>query len=391
MIYPDFSSYLDDNLPGYKEERADTKKVINKILWANNKHSQFSEAIAISVSYLRDCLNTTQSTFHKINSKYGFYQVGNYKKGKYARAYYPNPIITELTVGYALDKKDAILRIVDDSRDKVLRQAPEYFEFDGIAIPFGVQVDVEALLDFIKKTDNQFHLEQAYKFYRLCRTTYYSYGIIPQDYSKIPNGRLVGRGLSLQRAPKELRKALLNGKWDYDFSNCHTSILAQQDGHYPTLQYYVDNTKEVRSQLSIDLDITLDNIKVCLLAAFYGAKTSTWEENAIPQLIGSEKAQAFFQHPLIKAMLEEATEAGQALLERYGHPEGKTFAQAVAHQAQFVESEILKVVCKNAAPEVLIFDGWVGPDVDKNRIENIIFEETGYKVSIKKEVIQYGL
>ena len=261
---------------------------------------------------------------------------------------------------------------------------------DGISIPFGVRIDGAALQHFIESHEGGHILDQAYKFSRLCKTNYYQYGIVPQMYYRIACGRLVGVGVSIQRTPKILRNVLLNGRYSYDLQNAHFSIM-NQNGDFPAINHYVNNTKVTREYLSKEMYIPHNKVKKVLLAMVYGASTSNFEENAIPKLIGSDKTKEWFNHPTVIELKKEMKLAGQAIIDRYGEIEGKNYKQTVAHHTLSIESDMLKAVCKEYQAEVLIYDGWVGEDADPKWMEELIFKATGYKMVVEKESMNYEI
>ena len=56
------------------------------------------------------------------------------------------------------------------------------------------------------------------------------YGKIAHEYVMCGTGRLFAKGISLQSAPKIIKQCALPGMWEYDFSNCHFTIIKQLAG-----------------------------------------------------------------------------------------------------------------------------------------------------------------
>ena len=149
-----------------------------------------------------------------------------------------------------------------------------------------------------------------------------AFGILPHRYVESDSGRLYANGFNLQNAYRPVRQAALDGCYDYDIENCHFSILEQMSrrhGHEcKAICHYLANKKPVRELLATELDIKVKQVKIALLALVYGATFSVDPDHALPKLLGVDKAQALYRHPMFLALGEDVAAARTAILK--GHP-----------------------------------------------------------------------
>ena len=126
---------------------------------------------------------------------------------------------------------------------------------------------------------------------------------------KSTSGRLYAQGVSLQVAPRDIKRTALNGQWEYDIENAHFDIFTQMAAAHgldcPHIRHYTTNKQAVRSMLACELGLTIDQVKACLLSAMYGARASERGANAIPHAIGQEKSRALYRHPIFRDILTE--------------------------------------------------------------------------------------
>lgn len=347
MYYPDLGSFLCANLPGYADERSDTQQLINKILFLPNPDYRDSSAISISTAYLRELGHST-STFHRVNSKYGFYTFSkHYRKGQ-ARKAYPNPIVSELLCKYSLMSTPVDVMYTDTARNHPITHLAEYSEgsivvVGGLEVNATVKVDERCLMDYIYKgSDNALTMDVATKYLRMCHTNQFPQGVIPQAYRTIPNGRVVGVGLTVQNAKRCLRTALMNGYWDYDFTCCHYAVLSRY-GASEVLQNYVSSTSQVREMLARELNVDVDSIKKCLLSIIYGAtKGKHPEKCAIASYIGPHNVDAFWSNNIVKSLIRSIHEAAEELMGTTEYT-----SKDLANKLMTIESDILVTVTEN--------------------------------------------
>jgi hypothetical protein len=234
-----------------------------------------------------------------------------------------------------------------------------------------------------------------------------------QDYwedSEAPDegsGRIYGiGGFSLQRARKVARRVLLAGRdlWDYDFASCHQALkasLARAAGlKAPVLEDYIANKSDHFKRLAPIAGATEATLKAVFLAAGFGGTMTSSTNSTLGSALGNEGAVAVLKDDFVRAFLAEDRHLGKALLawsasgngiERWG-PDGFHNAvgkhlplvgtdgrktkngQRLSHLLTGYEAWVLNAVLEGEKPEVLCFDGWVGPKVETARLEEKIRE-----------------
>ena len=232
-------------------------------------------------------------------------------------------------------------------------------------------------------------------------------GYLIHRYAEAGSRRLYAQGISLQNTSKLLRRVALNGLYDYDVENCHFSIfyqLADQCNYEcEAIKYYLTHKKEIRDTIAKDIGITIEEIKMCLLALMFGAKMNTWKDNSIPQAIGQVKSSALFKHSTFKAIADElsqgkklilkgSTKRKATLINVMGKPISlkESSNQKLSHIIQGIEAQALKA-CLTLYPDdivLLMHDGFVSKKaLDVPLIERTIYEATAIQLQLSGSVI----
>lgn len=230
-----------------------------------------------------------------------------------------------------------------------------------------------------------------------------AFGVLPHRYVESDSGRLYAKGFNLQNAYRPVRQAALHGFYDYDIENCHYSILEQMAARHgyqcQAIKHYLTNKKQVRQSLAAELDIKVKDAKQALIALVYGATFSVDPHHALPELLGVEKAQAMYRHPLFLSLGEDVAAARSAILK--GHPvvrqtiknlRGLTMdvrkhdeKQQLAHLLQGVEVVALEAAHKLYPDHIVLLqhDGFTATRLlDSKAIEEAIFQATGYRLEV---------
>lgn len=247
------------------------------------------------------------------------------------------------------------------------------------------------------------------KVLRMSATTLAGPGHIQQVYSISPSGRLYGGGVSLQNVPRLVKDAALHGMWEYDFSNCHFTLVAQMAKRVgtpcPAIQHYLAHKAEVRQQLADGAMISIDQAKHCLLALLYGAKESSRQEDAIPSAIGREAAAALYALPAFEALSAEVGHARRAILDSWPRtangsltnaagkavPGSKPPAVQLAHLLQGAEAKALMAVVKMHPHDILLLqhDGFVARRrLDCGAIEEAVLHQLGYRLGVEEKLLE---
>ncbi len=256
--------------------------------------------------------------------------------------------------------------------------------------------------------------EQTAKIIRMAYTDVAGLGNVMHRYVESDSGRLYATGgASLQNAPALIRKAALSGRWDYDVENCHFAIAAQmaRQAGFPcvVIENYMAHKKDVRDEIAKTIDISTTQTKTCLLAVMYGARTTTWHENAIPQAIGTDAARRLADFPLFANIATDVKLARAAILKmrkpnRQGglvNDFGKSIKgdehspeQRLAHLIQGVEAKALRACIELHPCEIVLVqhDGFTATKrLDLAALELAIQTATGYALRLEEKLVQPDL
>ena len=248
---------------------------------------------------------------------------------------------------------------------------------------------------------------------RMAHTDVAGLGNVLHRYVESDSGRLYALGgASLQNAPAVIRHAALSGRWDYDVENCHFAIAAQmaKKAGYQcvAIEHYMAHKKAVRAEIANTVGISISQTKTCLLAVMYGARATTWHENAIPQAIG-DKAAALYALPLFANIANDVKLARAAILKHHkpnrqgglANAFGKSIKasdytpeQQLAHLIQGVEALALLACVERHPGEIILVqhDGFTAAKpLNVAALEQAIQTATGYALALEEKLVQPDL
>jgi hypothetical protein len=231
------------------------------------------------------------------------------------------------------------------------------------------------------------------------------------------SGRLYAEGLNLQSCKREIRQAALAGHWDIDISTCHFSIMSQLAMRFgcqcPALEAYIANKTAVRQKISKDMGILPSAAKRLINAIGYGARESTSPENAIPQIIGKDRAKVLYAHPTYLAIKSDVNAATEVILGnqpikrgcisnlanraiQVKTDEGKSVKKStlMAHLLQGVEAAALEAAVRACPGKVLLLqhDGFTSYEpIDPEILRSAVLKSTGFDLTFDVEQIQMPL
>jgi hypothetical protein len=255
-------------------------------------------------------------------------------------------------------------------------------------------------------------LDETNHMIRLAQAKPSGRGYIAHRYQQSKSGRLYGKGWSLQNVGVIVKQAALYGMWEYDFANCHYSIMAQMASRFDcrcdAIEHYLSNKTSVRKAIADQAGIPIDQAKVCLLAAMYGARQSLWPATAIPKEIGTEAAERLYGVDLFAAIHADIRRARQAILNgwdrdrqgRLANIFGRTIGgketaeQILAHLIQGVEAAALRAILVRYPCEIVLVqhDGFAaGQRLCCRTIEETAKEATGYTFKVEEECIHLAV
>lgn len=102
--------------------------------------------------------------------------------------------------------------------------------------------------------------------------------VLPEVYWTADSGRMYGKGLSLQRVPKDVRNAALGVCHSYDFkASCYALMTGLALAIDPTLKVasmieYIKDRSEIRKTIAEELGIEEDKVKGIFSSLGFGAK-----------------------------------------------------------------------------------------------------------------------
>jgi hypothetical protein len=248
---------------------------------------------------------------------------------------------------------------------------------------------------------------------RMAHTDVAGLGNVLHRYMESPSGRLYALGgASLQNAPAVIRQAALSARWDYDVENCHFAIAAQMAKkagfQCVAIENYMAHKKAVRAEIANTIGISINQTKTCLLAAMYGARTTDWHENAIPQAIG-DKAAALYALPLFANIATDVKQAREVILTQHklNRQGGLVNAfnksitagahspeQRLAHLIQGVEALALRTCVASHPGEIVLVqhDGFTAAKpLDVAALEQAIQTATGYALTLEEKLVRPDL
>lgn len=361
------------------------------------------------------------------------------------KGYRLSPQVQAVKDRYLKPRADAVTRLVYlDSKDdlKTLKSVPEPIaskEYDdplGVtatawrdAKPFNrVPVDLELLREldhtlnwllrpeclaqndlFLKLSVEKISrcIEWVRLIIRLAQTDIAGRGHVIHRYAECRTGRLYARGMSLQTAPRLVRKAALHGLYDYDIENCHYAIFDQLAARFgyqaEAVRHYLIHKREVREGIASRVGIRIEQAKMCLLALMFGARTIDRPDNAIPTEIGSAKARMLYRDTEFSALAADVKAGREVILD--GWPKRRTTLLndlgkkvklsekaevKMAHIIQGIEAMAIRAAIDLYPDEIvlLMHDGFVTTrTVDVKMVEHRVFEETGYRLQLSGGVI----
>lgn len=264
-----------------------------------------------------------------------------------------------------------------------------------------------ALADRLKACPNQDHVKALeerliaiLQLITLANSRVAGVGRIPHRYVEAPSGRIYACGFTLQNAPRSIRQVALAGNYDYDIENCHYEILRQLGQRLgcksEAIDAYLVYKPATRKGIAQRVGISEDQAKSCLLAIMYGARLSSYKDNAIPEEIGVAKARVLLQDVVFSAIARDVRNLREAVLSQY--PKGDienamgkrttgrcTSAQKLAHIIQGIEAMALRACVRYFGDDILlpVHDGFVSrKELNLELIEQVIYLETGFDLRV---------
>lgn len=453
--------HLQKTIPGFKREADSCQHALARMVWMGRtkrrRHPHFEGAMSFGYEELEDWFGRGQ--FTAINDRLGFFRVSdnwlfkleggvrtddNFTKGywftdlvqasrdKYfdrrwrketrllfiegqilkAQKTLPGAFASTDTKG----KATRISRAAKGSRE--LRHVPVDLETLGRLRKWLTGIKREWLAgraphDLVTQYPSLVVIERLYELtsqvIRMAKTDVAGHGYIAQQYTESPSGRWYANGVNLQNSSSLIKEAALAGLWEYDFSNCHFDIIRQMAAEYgyecKAIADYLADKKPTRQAIADQAGISVDQAKVCLLAVMYGARASTWHENAIPEEIGKEAATRLYKVAAFNGIVKDVARARAVILKKWPRTAngsltnayGKAIsgtdkrARQLAHLIQGAEAKALMVAIDMHPNDLVLLqhDGFVATrKLYVPAITKAVLQATGYLLALEESQIQ---
>lgn len=435
----DFVTALRKGVKGFKKLSRVHQARMAYYIWHEGtwqrRHKLLDDQMSISYKELE--ADFGRGKFKLINDELRiFKQTPNWSKTKsFTRGYQLTAAVQEVKSRYLKPRDRAVTRLLATNGQN-LRSLPQSIvskDTDGItakawntAKPLNkIPVDVAKLRELhahlsrrmtgdtkdlfanAEQDEIRYLTEKIGQILRLANTDIAGKGYVMHRYVEASTGRLYAKGVSLQTVPRIIKKAALHDLFEYDFENCHYAIFSQMAARYghesEAINNYLQHKRAVREGLAGRLGLTIDQVKMCLLAIMYGARTNTWHENAIPREIGRQKAESLYKDPVFSAIADDIKQGRAIILKEW--PRRRTTILndmgkrvkikekpevVLAHLIQGVEAKALRRAIELYPDHILLLmhDGFVTSDrVDARLIEREVLKATGYRLSLAGGVI----
>lgn len=450
----DFLAYLKRMVPGFRNETDAHQLALAWMLWSGTSkrraHSHYADHFRFHYTEMDAAFG--RRGFGPINERLGLFTVTNWSVDeRYTKAYALTPMAKRVVETYLTRvhrRPSTRLLYADQTGIKALKTVPEAVAsrgMDGMSTSAwrkarklnATRVDLDGLrrlqawlirtrdawragrppparlfadiqnLEVIERLT-----DATGRIIRMAKTDVLGDGWVMHRYAQSRSGRLYGVGVTLQNAPTLIKEAALAGQWEYDFSNCHFSILDQMAARFghdcEAVRHYLATKKATRQAIADQAGITVEQAKVCLLATLYGAKASLSYQSAIPDLIGAEAASRLYQAEAFQAIKDDIQTARQKILAGWPRTRNgrliNAFGKAIsrkdkaeerlAHLIQGVEALALKSVIDMHPDDICLLqhDGWAATvRLDIAAIERVVFDTTGYRLELEEERITINL
>jgi len=136
---------------------------------------------------------------------------------------------------------------------------------------------------------------------------------LTEYYAQADSGRIYGKGFSLQRCPKMVRKAALGICYQYDFQASSYALMAglahsiDPDLKIPSVIGYVTDRSVIRKLIASDLGVSEDKIKEVFNSLGFGAGTHDNPHTSIRGSLTKEQYNKLMNHREFKHIDKEMT------------------------------------------------------------------------------------
>jgi hypothetical protein len=221
---------------------------------------------------------------------------------------------------------------------------------------------------------------------------------------------------SIKRAYKKPILAEAGLKYHYDIQCCAPTLIHQHaqkqqdpmDLYLFALRRYLKERTDIRQELAREMETDLRIVKVIVNALFCGARIGHNPDFAISQLLNNDPARIEFlkQNEFIKELVSDIktcwlyikpSMARRSITNRNNQEQMLPINSREKWMRYFeLERQVVDAVRtyldRTNNQYLLEHDGWAClREIDRHELENYIYEQTGYRVTLDVEIIKSGL
>lgn len=443
----DLPKHFQKTLPGFKDLPDRDQMALARMVWTGSEkrrqHSYFDGYSSFYYQELADEFGAGR--FRKVNDKAGIYETtANWSRdSKWTKGYRLTAQVKASLDAYFQRKYREPVGLLygHGLKLKTLPKAVASKDMDGVTTTAWrnakelnrVRVDVDSLvklrkmlsqrredLDLGRVQKTLFHsmedpdriqwaLDLTNRVIQMARTSVAGVGYVSHHYVESASGRLYAKGINLQTVPTLIKGAALAGVWEYDFQNCHYSILMQMAGRRgidcPAIKRYLAHKDPTRELIAKAAGIETEQAKTCLIAIIYGARFSVFPDTAIPDEIGTDAARRLYTVPEFTSIKEDIRKARAGIIKSWPRQKNGWLANAfgksirgtespekvLAHLIQGVEAKALKAAIDAYPQDISLIqhDGFAANQkLDVRILEQAVEAATDYCLTVKEERIQ---
>lgn len=416
MIVSTLAQHISRHIQHFRTLPDRDQQAITRMAWqwaAGAPHEREPTCTPFTKGFLRDVWGSDERARAVLANRYFFVHAPGVKGEGIASAWRPRPGL-EAAISDCLDEDRACDLLAENGKRLAKwpaalssRRGQAHSSFAGLTCANAVPVDMQAL-SACADTGTSAEQRAARSLLRLANNTV-NPGHVPISYEEVGTGRLFARMGILQGHSRRTRCAALNGRWDYDISNCHFTalvFLARGVGmRLPVTETYLANKQAMRNELATHCGSTTDGVKQALLAMVYGMRMTAWSDGALTHALGSQDAaRCFASAGFVRNLRIELKTVADALIEKntvLGGRVRNALGRAAdfrdgrsslsAHILQGLEAAALRAVIRQYGDSVLlaIHDGWVMDRwVSPEDLQAAILAETGCPFTIECQPLQ---
>ena len=393
ILYLEGINYLNEHLSGFSSERVNTKRALVRLIFHQHIYhysDKRGNSFAISTSFMEKYLGCDRKTFNRLNEKYQLFQVDNkWSEGSARKIQYRDRTLRLLEHFYTEHRPKKLMqscKVSGKIETKVVsKRQVKVIKVGKLMVYSLIEVDMSALKHYIDNCNVPRKKVMACQVYGFSNTEQFGWGMYPQTFHQSDNGRVTALGGSMQNLDRDIREAALNGYYDYDISCCHFAILAQ-NGKYPKIQDYVDNTSQRRKEVAEAIESEYEDVKRCFIAMLYGANRGKNEDKcAIAKYLGADKVDPFWNHPFVSDLYAECIVAAKEMMET-----DKVDFSDLSKCLTTMEGLMLAEITNMNLIHVPMFDGFVSSAaLDCEEMEKRLLQEFDVKTTVKRRKIDY--